>query len=156
VGARRMDRQAMMSALIKQPPSAQAQRDGTQATALVLRREEDVEAGMAAVGIELLVVAKPARECTVDLDRKCATAVAQTLALVLGIVAPPPPLAHPGPRQDRCERVDLATTQWPQCNAGSAQGRRHRASFARAIRAAARCCYLADEAFVCRAFLESG
>src|SRR5438874_4835403 len=106
VGARGIDRDAVMSALLEQPPRCQPERGASHAVVLVLGSQEDIDAGVAAVGVVLLVVAKPAREPAADLDREGLAVVEQPRALVLEIVAQTPPLAHTGRSEDLHERVD--------------------------------------------------
>ena len=91
--------------------------------------QEDVEAGVAAVGVILLVVAKPAREAAADLDREGLAVVEQPLALVLEIVLQTPPLAHAGRSEDLHERVEPRLRDRVQDDPGAAQEGRHASVF---------------------------
>jgi hypothetical protein len=84
--ARWVDREAMVSALREEPFRSEPQRSWSQPLALVLGRQKDVQAGLAVVGIGLLVVSKPPSQRTVDFDRKRSAVVVKTLARVLGII----------------------------------------------------------------------
>ncbi len=88
--ARRVDREAMMSTLLEQPFRGEPQRGGPQPSALALRCQKDVQAGVTVVGIGLFVVPEPPRQRAIDLDRKRSVVVDKTLPRVLGIVQRPP------------------------------------------------------------------
>src|SRR3989440_1368409 len=129
VGARGIDRDAVMPALLEQPPCGQPERRAPHAAALVIGSQEDVEAGVAAVGVILLVVAKPAREAAADLDREGLAVVEQPLALVLEIVLQTPPLAQAGRSEDLDERVEPRLRDRVQDDPGAAQKGRHASVF---------------------------
>ena len=117
-----------MSTLLEEPLRGEPQRRRSQPLILVLRRQENVEVGVAVVGLGLFAVAEPPRERAVDLDRKRGPVVDETLPRVLDIVQRPPPLPDAGARQNRGELVDLTLSQRSQRNASGTQSRKHRAS----------------------------
>jgi hypothetical protein len=100
----------MMSTLTEEPFRGEPRCGWSQPSALILRRQKDVEAHVAVVGIGLLVVPKPPRQRTVDFDRKRGAVVDKTLARMLRIIERPPPLPYAGARQNGRELVNLAVT----------------------------------------------
>ena len=128
IGARWIDRHAMMPTLVEKPSCRQPQRNAPQSLILIPGRKKDIEARVTVVGVGLLVVSKPPGQIAVDFDCKRRAVVAQAVAGVPDVFLWTPPLAHPRSRKDLHKSRQIALFQGPQCHAPSAQARRHHAS----------------------------
>src|SRR5262249_29640328 len=125
----------MVSALLEQPLSGEPQRRAPQPAALMLRRKEDVEAGMATVRIRFLAVPEPPGKRAVDFDRKGCAVVPKTLGRVLGVFERSPPIPDAGPRHDSREQINVPLSKGSQGDTPGAQSNRHGASLPLAGRA---------------------
>src|SRR5215211_3024425 len=107
VADRRVDGEAVVPAVPDEPSDRGSQRLGPEAPVLVWRREDDVQAGVAVVGLGLLADPEPARERAPDLDGEGGAIVAQVATQLLPVAGGAPPLPHAGRRDDGGERFHV-------------------------------------------------
>src|SRR5215211_5971504 len=114
VGGVRVDREAVMPSLRREPADRGPEGVGAEAVALEAARERDVEAHRAVLGLRLLGEAEPAGELTARLDRPGVAVHQEVLAQPLGLVRLAPPVGHAGLANDRGEWLEVGLGDRPQ------------------------------------------
>ena len=123
IGGRRVDRQAMVAAVLDQMPHEHADGLAAETASLPGLAEEEVDAGAAVLRVGDLVVLDRARHRPVHVDREQVAVVRRLEVVGLRIA---PPLPHAGLRADRGERLHVPWLHCSQAQSRPLQRRRHR------------------------------
>ena len=120
---RGIDGEAVVAPFSYQPSDRRSECVAPETAALMGRGQADVQAGVAVVGVGLLLDAEPAGELTFGVDGEGRAIVAQPIAQSLHVeIARAPPLANPGAGDDRGELLDIRFGERPQGHAFAVEG----------------------------------